>query len=107
MNNGNLALKYKVLITGLQGDSELNDVIEWTMKLGNDAFVMGSEHSLAAKTGDTVDADILTIQGHMDADADNYYQGMTIEGIGITVYAAQYTYENDSNDNKYDENATY
>ena len=42
VNNGNLALKYKVLITGLQGDSELNDVIEWTMKLGNDAFVMGS-----------------------------------------------------------------
>ena len=107
VNNGNLALKYKVLITGLQGDSELNDVIEWTMKLGNDAFVMGSEHSLAAKTGDTVTSDILTIQGHMDADAGNKYQGMTIEGVSITVLATQDTVESDSKDNQYDKDAPY
>ena len=107
VNNGNLALKYKVLITGLQGDSELNDVIEWTMKLGNDAFVMGSEHSLAAKTGDTVASDILTIQGHMDADAGNKYQGMTIQGVSITVLATQDTVENDSKDNQYDKDAPY
>ena len=91
VNNGNLALKYKVLITGIQGNSELNDVIDWTMKLGDADFVMGSEHSLAAKSGDTVNADILTIQGHMDADAGNKYQGMTIEGVSITVLATQDT----------------
>ena len=106
VNNGNLALKYKVLITGIKGDSELNDVIEWTMKLDNEEFKLGSEHYLLPQAN-SEGFDILTIQGHMDANADNYYQGMTIEGIGITVYAAQYTYENDSNDNKYDENATY
>ena len=105
VNNGNLALKYKVLITGLQGDSELNDVIEWTMKLGNDAFVMGSEHSLAAKTGDTVTSDILTIQGHMDADAGNKYQGMTIEGVSIKVLAVQDAVESDSYGNEYDKTA--
>ena len=106
VNNGNLALKYKVLITGIKGDSELNNVIEWTMKLDNEEFKLGSEHYLLPQAN-SEGFDILTIQGHMDANADNYYQGMTIEGIGITVYAAQYTYENDSNDNKYDENATY
>ena len=107
VNNGNLALKYKVLITGIQGNSELNDVIDWTMKLGDADFVMGSEHSLAAKSGDTVDADILTIQGHMDADAGNHYQGMTIEGVSITVLATQDTVENDSKDNQYDKDAPY
>ena len=107
VNNGNLALKYKVLITGIQGNSELNDVIDWTMKLGDADFVMGSEHSLAAKTGDTVTSDILTIQGHMDADAGNKYQGMTIEGVSITVLATQDTVESDSKDNQYDKDAVY
>ena len=107
VNNGNLALKYKVLITGIQGNSELNDVIDWTMKLGDADFVMGSEHSLAAKSGDTVNADILTIQGHMDADAGNHYQGMTIEGVSITVLATQDTVESDSFSNQYDEFAEY
>ena len=107
VNNGNLALKYKVLITGIQGNSELNDVIDWTMKLGDADFVMGSEHSLAAKSGNTVDADILTIQGHMDADAGNKYQGMTIEGVSITVLATQDTVENDSFSNQYDKFAQY
>lgn len=107
VNNGNLALKYKVLITGIQGNSELNDVIDWTMKLGDADFVMGSEHSLAAKSGDTVASDILTIQGHMDADAGNKYQGMTIEGVSITVLATQYTVENDSFSNQYDKFAQY
>ncbi len=31
VNNGNLALKYKVVITGIRGDAELNKAIEWTM----------------------------------------------------------------------------
>ena len=107
VNNGNLALKYKVLITGIKGDSELNDVIDWTMKLGDADFVMGSEHSLAAKTGDTVASDILTIQGHMQADAGNKYQGMTIQGITIKVLATQDTVENDSTGNQYDKDAVY
>ena len=105
VNNGNLALKYKVLITGIQGDAELNDVIEWTMKLDGDNFVMGSEHSLAAKSGDTVASDILTIQGHMQADAGNKYQGMTIEGVSIKVLAVQDAVESDSYGNEYDKTA--
>lgn len=34
VNKGNLALKYKIQITGIQGDAKLNDVIDWTI---NDA----------------------------------------------------------------------
>ena len=41
----------------------------------------------------------------MDEAAGNDYQGKTLEGLGITVLATQYTYENDSFGNTYDENA--
>ena len=34
-NNGNLALKYKIVISGIAGDAELNKVIDWTYKVGN------------------------------------------------------------------------
>ena len=47
----------------------------------------------------------LIIQGHMKNDAGNEYQGLTIDGIGITVYATQYTHENDSESNQYDKDA--
>ena len=55
VNNGNLALKYKVVVSGFQGSAKLNNVIDWTMKLDGADFIMGSEHSLAAKNNDTVD----------------------------------------------------
>ena len=29
VNNGNLALKYKIVITGIAGDAKLNEAIEW------------------------------------------------------------------------------
>ena len=50
-------------------------------------------------------SDLLYIKGHMDEAAGNDYQGKTLEGLGITVLATQYTYENDSFGNTYDENA--
>ena len=105
VNNGNLALKYKVVVSGIQGSAKLNRVIDWTMKLDGADFIMGSEHSLAAKDNDTVDFDIFTISGTMDKNAGNEYQGLSIDGITVTVYATQYTYENDSFSNTYDENA--
>lgn len=43
----------------------------------------------------------------MRKDAGNEYQGLSIDGIGITVVATQYTYESDSNNNQYDVNAEY
>ena len=107
VNNGNLALKYKIQINGIQGDAKLNQVIDWTMTMDDATTVLGTEHHLAAKTGETVDADILTISGKMQTTAGNEYQNLTIDGIAITVYATQDTVENDSFNNTYDENATY
>ena len=94
VNKGNLSLKYEIVITGIDGDAELNKAIEWTIpaeKTGN----------LAA--GATSDA--IAISGHMKETAGNEYQGKSIDGIAITVYATQYTGESDSNGNTYDENA--
>ena len=101
-NAGNLALKYKIVITGIQGDAKLNEAIEWTITNTSATTALDADHSLAAG-----DSDTLTISGHMKEAAGNEYQGLSIDGIGITVYATQYTYENDSNGNTYDQNATY
>ena len=111
VNNGNLALKYKLKINGIQGDEELNKVIDWTYSVsgaGGDAVAsLDTERHLAAKTGDNDVFDTLTIKGHMQESAGNEYQNMSIEGISITVVATQDTVENDSYGNTYDENATY
>ena len=96
VNNGNLALKYKIQITGIQGDAKLNEVIDWTIS-GAD---INTEYSLTAGASNT-----LTIEGHMQETAGNEYQNRTIDGIGITVVATQYTYEYDSKDNTYDADA--
>ena len=99
INNGNLALKYKVTITGINGSAKLNEAIEWTI---NDAD-LSADHSLSA--GATSEA--LTIKGHMKESAGNEYMNESIDGIAITVYATQVASEYDSFNNTYDENATY
>ena len=99
VNNGNLALKYKIKINGIQGDEKLNEVIDWTIS----DTALDADHKLAA--GAT--SDPLTIKGHMKESAGNEYQNMSIEGISITVVATQDTVENDSYGNTYDANATY
>ena len=100
VNKGNLALKYKIQITGIQGDAKLNEVIDWTI---NDADInLTEEHLLAGQQGAA-----FTIKGHMQDTANNDYQNLTIDGIGITVYATQDTVENDSYGPEYDGNAEY
>ena len=107
VNNGNLALKYKIQINGFNGDTKLNDVIDWTYKVGNEDYALDTEKHLAAKSGNTASYDTLTIQGHMQESAGNDYQGLTLNGITITVYATQDTVENDSFNNQYDKDAQY
>ena len=99
VNNGNLALKYKIKINGIQGDEKLNEVIDWTIS----DTALDADHKLAA--GAT--SDPLTIKGHMQESAGNEYQDKSINGISITVVATQDTVENDSYGNTYDANATY
>ena len=119
VNKGNLALKYRISISGAKdatpkndkNDLKLLDVIDWTYSVigaGGDATaVLGTERYLAAKTADRDVFDTLTIEGQMQKSAGNDYQGMAIEGIAITVVATQDTVENDSFGNTYDKDATY
>ena len=110
VNNGNLALKYKVIITGIKGSAKLNTVIDWT--IANDADdtnatdLASTEYHLTA-IGTENASDILTISGHMQETAGNDYQDLTIDGISITVVATQDKVEYDSEKNTYDENAEY
>ena len=102
VNNGNLALKYKIQITGIQGDAKLNEAIEWTITNTSATTALDEDHPLAAGASDT-----LTISGHMKESAGNEYQGKSIDGIAITVVATQYNYENDSIGPDYDKFADY
>ena len=98
VNNGNLALKYKVAITGINGSAKLNEAIEWT--IGDVA--MGTEQHLAAG-----ESNAFTIKGHMKESAGNEYMNESIDGIAITVVATQDTVESDSFDKDYDADAEY
>ena len=119
VNKGNLALKYKISISGAKdatpendkNDLKLLDVIDWTYNVSGDGGAtvakLGTERHLAAKTGEADVFDTLTIKGQMQTSAGNDYQGMAIEGIAITVVATQDTVENDSFGNEYDKDAEY
>jgi len=119
VNKGNLALKYKISISGAKdatpendkNDLKLLDVIDWTYNVsgaGGDATAeLGTERHLVAKTGEADVFDTLTIKGQMQKSAGNDYQGMAIEGIAITVVATQDTVESDSFGNEYDKDAEY
>ena len=98
VNKGNLALKYTVKVTGIEGEQKLNEVIDWTM---NGVDINTEQH---LKAGEKSAA--MTLQGHMQESAGNEYQGLSIDGISITVYATQDTVESDSFNNQYDANAT-
>ena len=98
VNKGNLALKYRLKIDGIKGDARLNEVIDWTI---GDNTINEEKVLNAGKNSEP-----MTIKGHMQESAGNEYQGLSIDGISITVYATQDTVENDSFNNQYDANAT-
>ena len=103
-NGGNLALKYKVVISGLTGSAKLLEVIDFTVKMGEEAHTLeGWEGKLGA---DDI-TDVITITGTMKADAGNDYMNEKIENISITVVATQAAYESDSNGSDYDSDAVY
>ena len=102
-NNGSLALKYQVQISGIVGDAELLDVIDFTVKIGD-----GTATTLANWDGKLAAEEVtgaITIAGTMKTTAGNEYQDKTIDGISITVVATQDTVEYDSTGNQYDADA--
>ena len=109
VNKGNLALKYKVVVSGTTGDAKLLKAIEFdvvTEKTKEAAEALAKEGNLL-KQNDSAPADngVYYLRGHMKEDAGNEYKNLTLDGISITVYATQYTYEKDSFDELYDANA--
>ena len=114
INNGDLKLKYKIVISGIGGDVGLNNVIDWTMTV-KDSVGTAIEKELTADHALEPNAyNILTISGHMQESAGNEYQGMSIDNIAITVAATQLggnldsvSGEHDSIGNEYDKDATY
>ncbi len=113
VNKGSLALKYEITVNGVKGSSKLLEAIDFTATIGNTTVALDSlkgailPSTATTTTGDEVieKTDLITISGTMKTSAGNEYQGLTIDGVSITVVATQYTYEYDSNGKTYDETA--
>ena len=74
-------------------------------KVGSDEIDLATfEGKLAA---DAKNSNALVLSGHMSKTAGNEYQGLSIDGIAITVTATQDTVEHDSTTNQYDKDAEY
>ncbi len=106
-NCGSLALKYRFVITGIRGDAQLNEVIDWDIKLGETDVLLheGTSQEFHLSPGEVSEA--LTITGTMQSNADISYQGLKIDGISVGIEAAQDTVEFDSSSNTYDQDAQY
>ncbi len=140
-NEGNLWLKYKVEVSGVdKTDAKLLEAIDFYVaeeELGTtnrpdltkltkleDYFKYDetTPKTLAPQKkaadgkveNETESTKVFTIVGHMREDAGNEYNqkdangnGLSVEGIAISVFATQYTQEKDSFDDQYDKNAGY
>ena len=102
-NTGKLALKYKMVVTGLDGDADLLRVIKFTYKLGDTVLDLNEEGHLVAGAA----TGMITVSATMDKNAGNEYMDKTLEGVEIKVYATQDTVEKDSYGDQYDKDATY
>ncbi len=107
VNKGNLALKYKIVINGIVGDAKLLEAIDFTVTGVDGATTANALNGFEGKLAASSMTDAITISGHMKESAGNEYQGLSIDGIGITVVATQLASEFDSYSNEYDANAVY
>ncbi len=105
MNKGDLHLTYKIEINNTEVSyNKLNEVIDFCLVDENGTeFDLNSELDLAPNDK----SDALQIQGTMSQDADNAYQDKSLDGVAITVYAKQKTFEKDYKDDQYDKDALY
>ncbi len=126
VNNGNLALKFDVVVSAVTGDAKLAEAIEYGLQLGdvhnlsfvsygdlnefNNLFdaIENPEYDFnVLEPGEAMDTAGDGITFHMKEEAGNDYQDLTITGFAITVHAAQATVESDSFGDQYDANAQY
>ncbi len=113
-NKGNLALKWKAQVNkgttaANEGNFDLLDVIDFYLVTkaadGTETEVPLDEFSGNLKKTET--SGVYYIKGVMQTTAGNDYQGLTLNGITITVIATQDTVESDSFGNTYDKDAAY
>ena len=110
VNKGSLALKYEITVNGVKGSSKLLEAINFTAKINGREEALNNLTGVLLPKGATTQTadevvektDLITISGTMKTGAGNEYQGLTIDGVSITVVATQYTYEYDSNGKTYD-----
>ena len=113
-NKGNLALEWKAVVNkgttaANEGNFDLLDVIDFYLVTSKGVDDMGTllDEFTGTLEAKKTSEDVYYIKGVMKTSAGNDYQGLTLDGITITVYATQYTYEKDSFDDQYDANAAY
>ncbi len=113
-NTGNLNLKFKFAVTGIDGDAKLLEVIDFEVLADATQLNLTSTEpvDLITDNGEYVLAPggkvgPLVLTGKMDTTAGNEYQGLTIVGIAVSVVATQATVEEDSFDDQYDAAAEY
>lgn len=103
-NNGNLALKYKLIlnVTG-QDAAKLLEVLAVTVTVG-DTTVDLDDFEGKLMPAETSDAIVITT--HMDKNADESYENLKAE-LSLTVLATQLAAEFDSLGNDYDADAPF
>ncbi len=106
-NNGNLALKYQVVINGIDGDAKLLEAIEWTVTVGGVETDLSTFEGKLYPTAGSDKSEAIILSGHMKEDAGNEYQDLTVNGISISVFATQLDAETDTFGPDYDEDAVY
>ena len=111
-NKGNLALKYKVVVSGTTGDTGLLkvmkfDVVSAMTKTGSEVDFAANPGQLPPTSDTPSVSDTYYLRGHMFENAGNEYKNMTLTGISVTVYATQLNSEFDSFGPDYDKNAEY
>ena len=108
LNNGNLAIKAYIYISGFKSNGgsgvDLRDVLEWETSMYDGILTFPNNDISVTKMRPNDDLKF-NIKCHMKEDAGNEYQGLSVEGISITVVATQDTVENDSFNNQYDKDA--
>lgn len=102
VNNGSLAAKVTVKVTGITGDNKLLEVLTWEL---NGVTLADSTFTLAPQGKEGSESKELVLSAHMLETAGNDYQNLTLDNIAITVYATQAQYESDSNGTDYDKDA--
>ncbi len=98
-NNGNINIKYRVVINGLKSDEKLPDIIDFTAEIdGKEIDLDSFEDDLRPRARVA-----LKIKAHIDEKAGKELQNLSVNGISITVQATQNSVEFDSDDNWYAE----